>query len=315
MALTSGQGTAQTPLIRIGTRGSKLALAQAHETRNRLMAAHGLDEDAIAIVTITTTGDRIRDRPLAEIGGKGLFTKEIEEALFSGAIDLAVHSMKDVPAVIPDGLAMAAYLPREDARDALISPVAQRITDLPQGAVVGTSSVRRAAQLLRRRPDLTIVPFRGNVDTRIRKLEAGDVQATLLACAGLNRLGLVLPQATPVAIEDMLPAVAQGAVGLEIRAGDDRTRQMIAAINDAETETRVICERGFLAALDGSCRTPLAGHAILEGDELRFRGEALSEDGAYCFESQYSGSASDTARLGREAGEEVKARGGAMIAF
>jgi hydroxymethylbilane synthase len=315
MALTSGQGTAQTPLIRIGTRGSKLALAQAHETRNRLMAAHGLDEDAIAIVTITTTGDRIRDRPLAEIGGKGLFTKEIEEALFSGAIDLAVHSMKDVPAVIPDGLAMAAYLPREDARDALISPVAQRITDLPQGAVVGTSSVRRAAQLLRRRPDLTIVPFRGNVDTRIRKLEAGDVQATLLACAGLNRLGLVLPQATPVAIEDMLPAVAQGAVGLEIRAGDDRTRQIIAAINDAETETRVICERGFLAALDGSCRTPLAGHAILEGTQIRFRGEALSEDGISCFESIRIGNSSDAAQLGRDTGEEVKALGGAAIAY
>lgn len=315
MALTSGQGGAQTPLIRIGTRGSKLALAQAHETRNRLMAAHRLGEDAIAIITITTTGDRIRDRPLAEIGGKGLFTKEIEEALFSGAIDLAVHSMKDMPADIPEGLAIAAYLPREDARDALLSPVAKRIADLPQGAVVGTSSVRRAAQLLRRRPDLKIVPFRGNVDTRIRKLEMGDVQATILACAGLNRLGLSLPQATPIAIEEMLPAVAQGAIGLEIRTSDGRTRQMIAAINDAQTETRVVCERAFLAALDGSCRTPLAGHAILEGTQIRFRGEALSEDGSYCFEALRTGNSSEAERLGRDAGEEVKALGGAAIAF
>jgi len=315
MALTSGHGKAQTPLIRIGTRGSKLALVQAHETRNRLMVAHGLGEGAVEIVTITTTGDRNPDRPLAEIGGKGLFTKEIEEALISGAIDLAVHSMKDMPAVIPEGLAIAAYLPREDARDALVSPLAKRISDLPRGAVVGTSSVRRAAQLLRRRPDLKIVPFRGNVDTRIRKLEAGQVQATLLACAGLNRLGLSLPQATPIAIEEMLPAVAQGAIGIEIRAQDGRARSLIAAINDAETETRVICERAFLATLDGSCRTPLAGHAILDGAEIRFRGEALSEDGSSCFESLRNGVAADAARLGRDAGEEVKALGGSVIAY
>jgi len=315
MALTPGQGKAQTPLIRIGTRGSKLALAQASEARARLMAAHGLEDGAIAIVTITTTGDRIRDRPLAEIGGKGLFTKEIEEALFSGAIDLAVHSMKDMPADIPQGLEIAAYLPREDARDALVSSFAKRIADLPQGAVVGTSSVRRAAQLLRRRPDLKIVPFRGNVDTRIRKLEAGDVQATLLACAGLNRLGLVLPQVTPLAIEEILPAVAQGAIGLEIRADDEKTRAMIAAVNHAETETRVLCERAFLSALDGSCRTPLAGHAVLDGTEISFRGEALSEDGKLCFESLRNGAASDAVLLGRDAGEDVKALGGAAIAF
>jgi hydroxymethylbilane synthase len=315
MALTSGHSKAQTPLIRIGTRGSKLALAQAHETRNRLMSAHGLPEGAVEIVTITTTGDRIRDRPLSEIGGKGLFTKEIEEALMSGAIDLAVHSMKDMPAVIPEGLEIAAYLPREDARDALLSPAAKTIADLPRGAVVGTSSVRRAAQLLRRRPDLRIVPFRGNVDTRIRKLDSGEVQATLLACAGLNRLGLSLPQASPIAIEEILPAVAQGAIGLEIRANDEKTRMLIAAINDAETEMRVICERAFLAALDGSCRTPLAGHALLDGAQIRFRGEALSEDGSSCFESLQIGMAGDAARLGREAGEEVKALGGAAIAF
>ena len=315
MALTPGQGKAQTPLIRIGTRGSKLALAQAHETRNRLISAHGLADNAIEIITITTTGDRVKDRPLAEIGGKGLFTKEIEEALMSGAIDLAVHSMKDMPAVIPDGLAIAAYLPREDARDALVSPAAKRIADLPPNAVVGTSSVRRAAQLLRRRPDLKIVPFRGNVDTRIRKLDAGEVQATLLACAGLNRLGLALPEATPLAIEEILPAVAQGAIGLEIRMDDEKTRGLIAAVNDGPTELRVICERAFLAALDGSCRTPLAGHASLEGREIRFRGEALSEDGALCFESLRTGSISDAVKLGREAGEEVKALGGTAIAF
>jgi len=311
MALTSGAGK---PQIRIGTRGSKLALAQAGETRARLMAAHGLTEGEIEIVAITTTGDKIRDRPLAEIGGKGLFTKEIEEALISGAIDLAVHSMKDMPALLPDGLTIAAYLPREDARDALISPAARHIGELPQGAVVGTSSVRRAAQLLRLRPDLKIVPFRGNVDTRLRKLAAGEAQATILALAGLKRLGLDPGEATPIAIEEMLPAVAQGAIGIEIRADDAAARALVGAINDGGTEMRVICERAFLATLDGSCRTPLAGHAVLRAGRIAFRGQALTTDGLHCFDSLREGPAPDAERLGREAGEEVKALGGALIA-
>jgi len=315
MALTSGAGKSQMARLRIGTRGSKLALAQAAETRARLMRAHGLAEADIEIVTITTTGDQVRDRPLAEIGGKGLFTKEIEEALAAGAIDIAVHSMKDMPTHLPSGLTIAAYLPREDARDALVSRVAKRIIDLPQGAILGTSSVRRAAQALRLRRDLKIVPFRGNVDTRLRKLADGVAQATLLACAGLNRLGVHVAEATPIAIEELLPAVAQGAIGLEIRESDEKTRNLVAAINDAKTETCVNCERAFLATLDGSCRTPLAGHAMLDGETIRFRGQALTPDGVHSFESLRNGAARDAERLGHEAGEEVKALGGALIAL
>jgi hydroxymethylbilane synthase len=302
------------PRLRIGTRGSPLALAQARETRDRLAAAHGLAPADLEIVTITTTGDRIRDRPLAEIGGKGLFTKEIEEALTAGAIDLAVHSMKDMPAQLPKGLTIAALLPREDARDAFISPVAQSLASLPQGAVIGSSSVRRTAQVLRMRPDVKTVQFRGNVETRLRKLAEGVAQATFLACAGLNRLGLADKITAPVPVEIMLPAVAQGAIGIEIRQHDEKTRALIAAINHRDTEIAVVCERAFLAALDGSCRTPIAGHAVLDGGILSFRGHSLSLDGAHCFETTRQGSPADAARMGREAGEEVKALGGALIA-
>ena len=241
----------QTPLLRIGTRGSKLALVQAAEMRDRLGAAHGLDPGSIAIAAITTTGDRIRDRPLSEIGGKGLFTKEIEEALLAGAIDIAVHSMKDLPAALPDGLMIGAVPPREDARDALLSPVAQSIAGLPAKARVGSSSVRRAAQLRRVRPDLDIVPFRGNVGTRLSKLKAGEVQATLLACAGLRRLGLEYEITAAIAIEEMLPALAQGALCVEIRRSDERVRGMVAAIDDPPSAQTVACERGFL---DGARR-------------------------------------------------------------
>ncbi|MCB1379243.1 MAG: hydroxymethylbilane synthase [Alphaproteobacteria bacterium] len=303
------------PKLKIGTRGSPLALAQAHETRSRLMAAHALTESDIEIVVITTTGDRIRDRPLSEIGGKGLFTKEIEEALFAGDIHLAVHSMKDMPAQLPDGLVMAAYLPREDARDAFLSPVVASIDDLPMGATVGSSSVRRAAQLKRLRPDLDVIQFRGNVETRLRKLAEGVAQATFLACAGLNRLGLASKITSIVPIDKMLPAVAQGCIGIECRVADSVTRGMLDAINHGPTETVVTCERAFLAALDGSCRTPLAGHAVLEGGIIRFRGEALTHDGAHCFDTRRDGAPADAERMGREAGEEVKARGGALIAY
>jgi hydroxymethylbilane synthase len=301
--------TLQTPL-RLGTRGSKLAIAQAEEPRRRLKEAHGLDGDDIAIVTITTTGDRIRDRPLAEIGGKALFTKEIEEALIGGVIDLAVHSMKDMPTILPPGLAIGALLPREDPRDALISPAAARIADLPLGALVGSSSVRRQAQLKRLRRDLNVIPIRGNVDTRLAKLDRGEFEATLLACAGLNRLGLGHRITAPIAPEEMLPAIAQGAIGIEIREGDERLRQLLKAINHRPTEIAVDCERAFLASLDGSCRTPIAGHAELEGDAIRFRGEALTLDGAFSFAVESHGAIADARRIGREAGEEVKAKGG-----
>ncbi len=304
----------QLPL-KIGTRGSPLALMQAQETRARLMAAHGLAEADVEIVAITTTGDKVRDRPLYEIGGKGLFTKEIEEALLAGHIHLGVHSMKDMPARLPDGLSIAALLPREDARDAFISPVAASIMELAQGAIIGTSSVRRAAQLLRLRPDLKPIQFRGNVETRLRKLGEGVAHATILAAAGLNRLGLAHQITALIAMEQMLPAVAQGAIGIEIRAQDDKTRALLAPLNHPETETAILTERAFLAALDGSCRTPLAGHATLTGQTLQFRGHALTTDGVHCFETTRQGAPADAARMGAEAGEEIKLRGGALIAF
>lgn len=303
----------QTPRLKIGTRGSRLALAQAEETRARLAAAHGIDPAEIEIVAITTTGDRIRDRPLSEIGGKGLFTKEIEEALVSGAVDLAVHSMKDMPAALPAPLTIAAYLPREDARDALISPHCTRIGDLAPSCTVGSASVRRAAQLKRLRPDISVVNLRGNVETRLAKLDRGEVAATFLACAGLNRLGLSHRITAPVPEDEMLPAVAQGAIGIEIREDDARMRALLAGVNHKTTEIAVACERAFLATLDGSCRTPIAGHATITGETIAFRGEALTLDGRMAFTATRTGSLADAARLGREAGEEVKAKGGSHL--
>lgn len=302
------------PYLKIGTRGSPLALAQAREVRDRLMAAHDLAADEIAIVVITTTGDRIRDRPLAEGGGKGLFTKEIDEALIAGTIDLAVHSLKDLPARVPQGLVIASFLPREDARDAFLSPIASSLAELPRHATLGSSSVRRIAQALWLRPDLRTVPFRGNVGTRLRKLAGGLADATFLAAAGLNRLGLAEQVTSIVPIDVMLPAVAQGAIGIEVREGDEKFATLAAAINDRPTETAVRCERAFLAALDGSCRTPIAGHAWLEGGMLAFRGQALTLDGKHCFEAARHGPPSDAALLGRDAGEEVRDRGGSTIA-
>ena len=301
--------------LRIGTRGSPLALVQAHETRDRLVAAHGLNPADIEIVVISVTGDQIRDRPLTEIGGKGLFTKEIEEALLAGNIHMAVHSMKDLPAVLPGGLVIAAVLPREDARDAFLSLTADSIAELPVGAKIGSSSVRRTAQLLRMRPDLKTVLFRGNVQTRLRKLSEGVADATFLACAGLNRLGLAEKITAAMPTEIMLPALAQGAIGIEIREGDEETRQLLSGINHTESSIAVACERAFLQTLDGSCRTPLAGHASLDGGILNFRGHALTLDGVHCFEATRQGPLSDAARMGADAGAEVKARGGALIAF
>jgi hydroxymethylbilane synthase len=301
--------------IRIGTRGSPLALYQANETKARLCQAHGLSGHDIEIRVISTTGDQIRDRPLAEIGGKGLFTKEIEEALFARDIDLAVHSMKDMPAHLPEGLVIAAILPREDPRDAFISLTATSVQDLKQGATLGSSSVRRTAQMLRLRPDLKAVPFRGNVETRLRKLADGVADATFLACAGLNRLGLASKITAAMPLDIMLPAVAQGAIGIETHGDDTRMRTLLDAINHAPSASAIACERGFLQALDGSCRTPLAGHATLEGGQLSFRGLALTPDGVHCFETTRQGTSADAARLGLDAGREVKARGGSLIAF
>ena len=265
--------------VRIGTRGSPLALAQAHQVAARLVAANGLGEHQCEIVIIKTTGDRITDRPLIEAGGKGLFTKELEEALFSGDIDLAVHSMKDVPALLPPGLSIAAILEREDPRDAFVSLKYSSLADMPAGAIVGTSSPRRRAQVLRARPDLKVVEFRGNVETRLRKLADGVADATFLACAGLNRLGLSQHISAIMNDDVMLPAVAQGAIGIEIRTGDNRIEDLLAPLNDADTALCVAAERAYLAQLEGSCRTPIAGFAQLEGARLRMRGEILSTDG------------------------------------
>ncbi|MGF1660155.1 MAG: hydroxymethylbilane synthase [Rubrimonas sp.] len=301
--------TPDTPL-RIGTRGSALALAQAHETRDRLMAAHGLPEAAFEIVVIKTTGDRVLDRALSEIGGKGLFTKEIEEALLDGSIAIAVHSMKDMPTVLPDGLAMAAYLPREDVRDAFVSHRHESLAALPSGAVVGSSSLRRRAQLLNRRPDLQVVEFRGNVQTRMKKLADGVAEATFLACAGLRRLGMEAEIRSAIAVEEMLPAVAQGAIGIEARADDAAARSLLAPIACADTAARLAAERAFLAGLDGSCRTPIGGLATLEGGEVLLRGEIIRPDGSERHATERRGTVADAAALGADAAEELRARGG-----
>jgi hydroxymethylbilane synthase len=296
--------------LRVGTRGSPLALAQAEETRARLAAAHGLPVEAFEIVKIRTTGDRVTDRPLKEIGGKGLFTKEIEEALLAGRIDVAVHSMKDMEVAQPAGLALDTFLPRQDPRDAFVAPAGGRLAGLRQGATVGTSSLRRRAQLLHRRPDLRVVEFRGNVQTRLRKLSEGVAEATLLAMAGLNRLGLPDVPATPIPADEMLPAVAQGAIGIERRADDGRVAALLEAVHDGATGLRVTAERAFLARLDGSCETPIAGLAELDGGGLRLRGEILRPDGSEAVADEVGGAAEDGAALGRGLAEELLARAG-----
>jgi hydroxymethylbilane synthase len=285
------------PLIRIGTRGSPLALAQTHDVRNRLIAAHAAlaEPGTVEVVVIKTTGDRVQDRTLADIGGKGLFTKEIEEALIDRRIDLAVHSMKDVPTWLPPGLAITCMLPRADPRDAFIGRGADGLAALPPGAVVGTASLRRQAQVLSRRPDVTVVPLRGNVETRLRKLAAGDCDATLLAMAGLERLGLADRATAPLEAEEMLPAVAQGAIGIETRADDATTADWLAPLDHRETAIRVTAERAMLAVLDGSCRTPIAGLA-----EIR-------PDGAATWRAARRGAAADAEALGADAGRELKA--------
>ncbi|PWG16801.1 hydroxymethylbilane synthase [Salibaculum griseiflavum] len=298
--------------LKIGTRGSPLALAQAHETRDRLAAAFELPAEAFDIVVIKTTGDNRSmidaDRPLKEIGGKGLFTKEIEEAMLSGGIDIAVHSMKDMPVDQPEGLMLDCYLPREDVRDAFVSLAHASLADLPAGTVVGTSSLRRRAQLRARRPDLEVVEFRGNVQTRLKKLEDGVAGATFLAMAGLRRLGMAEVARAPIAPEDMLPAVAQGAIGIERRADDDRVAEMLAAIHDRETGERLACERAFLAALDGSCETPIGGLAEFSPEGLRLRGEILRPDGSEVHAGELSGPVSDGPAMGVALAKELLGR-------
>ncbi|WP_417670214.1 hydroxymethylbilane synthase [Roseibium sp.] len=300
----------QSKPLRIGTRGSALALAQAQETKARLMAAHGMAEEAFEIVVIKTSGDQIQDRPLSEVGGKGLFTKEIEEALIDERIDLAVHSSKDMPTVLPDGLALTAFLPREDVRDAFISPKAKTLMDLPQNAVVGSSSLRRQAMIKRLRPDIDVVMYRGNVQTRLKKLAEGQVDATLLAYAGLKRLGLGDVVTSLLDEDEFLPAVGQGAICIESRANDEATLKLLSAIHDEGTQLRLDAERAFLAVLDGSCRTPIGGLALLDGDKLSFRGIVIKPDGSVAHEIAREGVAEDAATIGREAGEALKAMAG-----
>lgn len=295
--------------VRIGTRGSPLALAQAHEVRDRLVAAHG-PELEVAIDVISTKGDRIIDRSLSQIGGKGLFTEEIEERLSDGRIDIAVHSSKDMPTKLPEGLALSCFLEREAPHDAFISRKASKLADLPKGAVMGTSSLRRKAMLLRLRPDLEIVEFRGNVQTRLKKLEDGVAEATLLAMAGLNRLGMGDIAASVFDLEEFPPAPGQGAICVESRIGDARMDGLLAQLNHADTTTALACERAFLDALDGSCRTPIAGYAAIKGERLDFHGMILSPDGSQWHECRESAGLGDAAVLGRECGKSLRAEAG-----
>lgn len=296
--------------LNIGTRGSPLALAQAHETRARLAEAFDLPLEAFSIVVIKTTGDRVLDRPLKEIGGKGLFTKEIEEDMLSGAIDIAVHSMKDMPVEQPQGLILDCYLPREDVRDAFVSLSHDSLDDVPAGAKLGSSSLRRRAQLMLRRPDLEVVEFRGNVQTRMKKLGDGVADATFLAMAGLRRLGMEEVVRSAIAVEDVLPAVAQGAIGIERRLGDSRTAMMLEAIHHTETGQRLAAERAFLRGLDGSCETPIAGLAELDGGTLRLRGEILRPDGSEVLRDDQSCAIEDGEKLGAEMAMKLREKAG-----
>jgi hydroxymethylbilane synthase len=304
---------AQTAPIRIGTRGSRLALWQANAVRDALVSAHDYGPEAVEIVPIKTSGDRIRDRSLADVGGKGLFTKEIEEALLSGSIDIAVHSAKDMETFLPEGLAIGAVLPREDMRDALISRGGVALDALPCAARVGTASLRREALLKRARPDLEIALLRGNVPTRLERVERGEFDATLLAAAGLKRLGLERHITALLPLEEFPPACGQGAIAVECRADDARMCELLAAIDDAPTAHAIRCERAFLAALDGSCRTPIAGHASLAGETLSFRGIVLAADGSESYEAEGSGAAANAAAVGRAAGDDIRRRASAAF--
>ena len=298
--------TQSTAPLRIGTRGSPLALVQARTVRARLAAATGVDEGAIELVIIRTSGDAIQDRPLAEVGGKGLFTKEIEEALLNDRIDLAVHSAKDMPTFSQPGLILAACLEREDPRDVFISRKAASLAELPQGATLGTASLRRQAIAKRARRDLRVTPLRGNVETRLRKLDADEVDATILALAGMKRLGLTQHATKIMSTDEFLPAVGQGAIGIEARANDTRTREALARIDHADTFAALSAERAFLAVLDGSCKTPISGHATFDGDTVQFRGLIARPDGAAAHDIAATGHRRDAIKICGEAGRELK---------
>lgn len=300
------------PILRIGTRASPLAMAQTHQVRDRLAAAHPelAPPGAIEILAMKTTGDIVLDRTLAEVGGKGLFTKELDEAMLDGRIDIAVHSSKDVATVLPDGIVLPCILPREDPRDAFVCLTASSLAALPAGAVVGTASLRRGAQILWRRPDLKVVPLRGNVQTRLRRLEEGAVDATLLALAGLRRLGMAEHATAVLTPDEMLPAVAQGAIGITCRTGDAAAHGWLAALNDAESATRVAAERALLAVLDGSCRTPIAALAEVEAGQLRLRGLVIRPDGSQAHQTERRGDPAQAAEMGADAGRELLARAG-----
>ena len=300
--------TPPAALFTLGTRGSPLALIQANEARRRLAEAQGWEIESIALKVIRTSGDAIQDRPLTEAGGKGLFTREIDAALLAGAIDAAVHSAKDLPSLMPDGVVIAAYLPREDVRDALISALADRVEDLPRQATFGAASLRRQAQALSLRPDLKPVLLRGNVETRLRKAESGEVGATLLALAGLKRLGLGDRARAVLDVDAFLPAPGQGAIALTARSADARALGALSAISDGETAAALTAERAFLAELEGSCRTPIAGLARLEGGRLRLKGEVLRPDGSERFDIAAESAPADAERLGREAGRDLAGR-------
>jgi len=298
--------------LRIGTRGSPLALAQAYMTRQLLMDNFEelSSEGAIQLCIMKTQGDMILDKALSEIGGKGLFTKELDVALLGDEVDICVHSMKDVPTWLPDGTVLPCMLEREDTRDVFISPSATSLSGLKDGSVIGSASLRRQAQILAKNPTLKCVNFRGNVQTRLRKLDEGVVDATLLAYAGLKRMDMADEATAVLEWEEMLPAVAQGAIGIQCRDDDERALRYIDALNHEETFTCVSCERAFLAALDGNCKTPIAGQAQIIDGELRFQGLVASVDGSKIYRSSKVGAPADAEKIGREAGEEIKAEAG-----
>ncbi|AEQ53222.1 hydroxymethylbilane synthase [Pelagibacterium halotolerans] len=299
-----------TPVLTIGTRGSPLALRQAEEVRDRLVAINGLEPDTIAIKIIKTSGDIILDRPLSEVGGKGLFTKEIEKALAESEIDIAVHSAKDVATEIDPLFALPAFLPREDVRDAFLSLIAKSPDHLPEGAVIGSSSLRRRAQMKRFRPDFRTVEFRGNVQTRLKKLADGVADATLLAMAGLNRLGEAHRVTHTLDVAHFPPAPAQGAIVIETRADDGAANRLVEVLDDPDTRKRVEAERAFLKVLDGSCRTPIAALTTLDGDNLTLFGQILSPDGSEVYEDETSGDADRGRDLGTRLGEKLLAAAG-----
>jgi hydroxymethylbilane synthase len=305
------KSSTETSILRIGTRGSPLALAQAKEVRARLAAVACLELDQIEVKVFRTTGDIVQDRPLADAGGKGLFAKEIEEALLARTIDLAVHSAKDLPTFLPAGLAIAGFLPREDARDVFISRKAKTLRELPAGARVGTASPRRQAMVKRLRSDVAVTLLRGNVETRLRKVEDGEVDATILAAAGLKRLGLMSAATAIFDTDELLPAVAQGAIAIETRTDDAKLRILVAMVDHSDTATALAAERAFLAVLDGSCRTPIGGHALVSGGRIRFRGMILKPDGSDALEVTREGPCASAAELGADAGRELRDRGGA----